>query len=370
VWLDVVDEVMCIDLVGTPDDAARMDAMLHALDALWPTLADDELALFLIGHEAACALDERLPRQPRDPTLGPDAWLRRMRIVDVTDVTDDATPPRPFVATPTAHAHSAHVERVTQAREHLLDGVIYQANLAHRLIVEPRTFSEGRALYLEAIRTNAPPFCAFVDDERWGSLISLSPERFVTFDLQAHTASAYPIKGTRPRGMSDVDDARLLAELCASEKDEAEHVMIVDLLRNDLGKLAIAGGVTVEQLMATVSVKNVHHLESTITARLRDDVRASDILRACAPGGSITGAPKSSAVDVIHALEDGPRGPYTGILGAMDNLGRCVSSLLIRTWVRPDEGHGALHVGGGIVVDSDPESEWQETLHKAAAFAR
>lgn len=146
--------------------------------------------------------------------------------------------------------------------------------------------------------------------------------------------------------------------------------MIVDLLRNDLGRVAVPGGVSVESLMHVVSTSSVHHLESTIAARLRDDVGVAKLLAAVAPGGSITGAPKSAAVDVIAALEDGPRGAYTGVLGVVDGHGHLVTSLLIRTWIRPDDGPGSLHVGGGIVVDSDPEAEWQETLHKAAAFGQ
>jgi anthranilate/para-aminobenzoate synthase component I len=120
--------------------------------------------------------------------------------------------------------------------------------------------------------------------------------------------------------------------------------------------------------MHLVSTSSVHHLESTVSARLRDDVGVAELMTALAPGGSITGAPKSSAIDVIAALEDGPRGPYTGVLGLVDRHGHVVTSLLIRTWIRPDDGAGSLHVGGGIVVDSDAEAEWQETLHKAAAF--
>lgn len=144
--------------------------------------------------------------------------------------------------------------------------------------------------------------------------------------------------------------------------------MIVDLLRNDLGKVARTGGVTVEALMRVVSVKTVHHLKSAVAAELEAGMALSDLLEATVPGGSITGAPKSAAVDVIHELEVGPRGPYTGILAATCGRGRGNASILIRTWIRPDDGPGALFVGGGIVVDSDPAAEWQETLDKAAAF--
>jgi anthranilate/para-aminobenzoate synthase component I len=144
--------------------------------------------------------------------------------------------------------------------------------------------------------------------------------------------------------------------------------MIVDLLRNDLGRVAVVGGVTVERPLAMLSAPNVHHLETTVHARMRPGIGLEALLHATAPGGSITGAPKSSAIEAIHALEDGARGAYTGVLGVVDGAGHFATSLLIRTWLRPDDGTGALHVGGGIVVDSQPDGEWDETLHKARAF--
>ncbi len=366
-------------LSGTPDDGARVRDALR--------LAEAESAkgpvLLLLSYEACVSLDARAPRKPRAPALGPDVLVRALRARDARGGegpaggvpgaslaatfgldAQAASPPR---SRQRDGAHDAHVERVRAAREHLLDGVIYQANLAHRLVVEPATFAEGLAFFL----ARDAPCAALVDVPGWGSIVSLSPERFVSVDVEGEgrVARAFPIKGTRPRSVHGEEDRRLLAELCASEKDRAEHVMIVDLLRNDLGKVAVAGGVTVERLLEVISVKNVHHLESTVAARLRPDVGLAELLEATAPGGSITGAPKSSAVEVICALEDGPRGPYTGVLALLDR-GTLRSSLLIRTWLRPDQGEGALHVGGGIVVDSEPEAEWQETLDKAGAFAR
>lgn len=370
-----------LELRGDAEDRARILDALRLLDEprggeRGSGQGGEGPTLFLLSYEACVALDgltPPLPRMPRDPALGPDVLVRRCRAVEAPAPPALATPERaaPMVRPPPPEARERHLDRVRAAREHLLDGVIYQANLAHRLEVEPASFEEGLAFFAAAAAgPDAPPCAAFVDIPGWGSVVSLSPERFVMADLSAppghREARTFPIKGTRPRGATPDEDARLLAELCASEKDAAEHVMIVDLLRNDLGKVAVPGGVTVERLLEVLSVKNVHHLESTIAARLRDDVNVSALLEATVPGGSITGAPKSSAVEVIHALEDGPRGPYTGVLGVVEG-GRLWSSLLIRTWLRPDEGKGALHVGGGIVVDSDPAAEWQETLDKAAA---
>lgn len=370
-WYAPAADDVVIALGGAPDD--RLADQQRVLDALRLLDAPRGPTLFALSYEASVALDPRLPRKRGDARLGPDVLVRAL-----------APTQRPVARAPLARvpvrmpddaARTAHLARVRRAHELLLDGVIYQANLAHRLAVEPVCHDDGLAFFLDATKAGqGPPCAAFVDVPGWGSVVSLSPERFLSVDpAQGHggasMARAFPIKGTRARGRDAVEDARLLAELCASEKDAAEHVMIVDLLRNDLGKLAVAGGVTVERLLDLVSVKNVHHLESSIAARLRDGTSTSALLQATAPGGSITGAPKSSAVEVIHALEDGPRGLYTGVLGLIDGA-TLRSSLLIRTWLRPDDSEGSLHVGGGIVIDSEPAAEWQETLDKAAAFAR
>jgi para-aminobenzoate synthetase component 1 len=350
-----------LQLAGDDEDGDRVRALLALLDEPLPR---GDAWLFLLSYEACVALDPRSPRKPRREALGPDVVIRQVQRVAPTEA-PLAPPPR--VMKPSRAAHDAHVARIRVARERLLDGVIYQANLAHRLDVAPASLGDGLAFFHDVVASGPPPCAAFVDMPGWGSVVSLSPERFVMADMKARTATTYPIKGTRPRGATPDEDKRLLDELCASQKDAAEHVMIVDLLRNDLGKIAVPGGVTVERLLDVVSVKNVHHLESTVGARLRDGVGIAHVLEATIPGGSITGAPKSSAVDVIHELEDGPRGLYTGVLGVVED-GKLWSSLLIRTWLRPDAGKGSLHVGGGIVVDSEPEAEWQETLDKAAAF--
>jgi len=349
------------------DDGAPAREVLGAVDRLRHGLADDERLLFLLGYEACAALDPRATVLPHDPTLGPATLLRRVRVTSSSSSSSSAAAQRPTLTT-SAAAHRAHLARIERCREALHDGVIYQANLAHRLTVAPAGRDEALAFFL-AGRPRAA-CAAFIDVAGWGSIVSLSPERFVAARLDGADACAWtwPIKGTVRRGADDATDAIALATLRDSEKDRAEHVMIVDLLRNDLGRVAVVGGVRVTSLMHVVSTASVHHLETTIEARLRDGVDVTALLQATAPGGSITGAPKSAAVDVIAALEDGPRGAYTGVLGVVDGRGQLMTSLLIRTWLRPDRGPGALHVGGGIVVDSDAEAEWQETLHKAAAF--
>ena len=341
--------------------------LLRALDATRNDLAEDERIVFLLGYEACCALLPGEPYRPTEPRFGPPlgAWRGRVQAPSSRATTMTTTTTSPTLTT-TARARDAHLMRIAACHEQLLDGVIYQANLAHRLDVEAADHAAGVDFFLA--RRGRLACAALLDLPGFGSLISLSPERFVAADFTTKRATTWPIKGTVLRGDNDVADVAAVAVLCASLKDQAEHVMIVDLLRNDLGKVAVVGGVDVDSLMHVVSTSAVHHLESTITARLRDDVGVTELLVATAPGGSITGAPKSSAVEVIALLEEGPRGAYTGVLGMVDGHGHLMTSLLIRTWIRPDDGPGALHVGGGIVVDSTPEAEWRETLDKAAAF--
>jgi len=341
-------------------DASPLDA-LKRVDAERAGLADDERLVFLLGYEACCALMPGVPYAPAT-SLGPPLGVWRGRVQPPTSSAATPTPTKPTLTT-TKAARAAHLARVETCHEQLLDGVIYQANLAHRLDVDAVDHAAGVDFFLAHKGTLA--CAALLDLPGFGSLISLSPERFVDADFAALTATTWPIKGTVPRG--DDDDAAI-STLRASIKDQAEHVMIVDLLRNDLGRVAVVGGVVVDSLMHIVSTSTVYHLETTISARLRDDVGVTELLVATAPGGSITGAPKSSAVDVIRALEGAPRGPYTGVLGIVDNAGKLTTSLLIRTWIRRDDAMGALHVGGGIVVDSDADGEWQETIDKAAAF--
>ncbi len=329
--------------------------VLTVVDSTRVEVDADDVVVFLLTYEGCCALDAQ--NASLAETALPQAIAWRAKRADEATPTSSQAPP--IHLTTTTAAHRAHVARVHACKEYLLDGVIYQANLAHALSVDHASRDEARAFF-EARRASVA-CAAFLDIDGYGCLVSLSPERFVDADLAAGTAHTYPIKGTIPRTSP-------IEQLLASEKDRAEHVMIVDLLRNDLGKLAVTGGVCVESLMPVVATNSVWHLESRISAKLHEGVGVRALMEACAPGGSITGAPKSTAIEVIAALEDGPRGAYTGVLGMVDARGALRTSLLIRTWMCPTQGPGSLHVGGAIVVDSDAEAEWQETIDKARAF--
>jgi anthranilate/para-aminobenzoate synthase component I len=347
-------------------DARDAAVFLDELDALVASLHSNERALFYWGYDASVAADARLSSSL--PHGFVDAWCGRCTIEQHDSATHNLQA-APVVFRPSKDARPHHHQRVEQARAWLLDGVIYQANLAHRLYAAPHSFDDGVAFFQHRIQPQVRPACAaLVDFPGHGSLVSLSPERFLTFDLGHKHVATHPIKGTRPRHHNATTDAAQQHDLAHHHKDLAEHVMIVDLLRNDLSRVCEPGSVTVTALMEPLTTSSVHHLESTIEGTLQHDITLGAMLGSMTPGGSITGVPKRTAIEAIAAFEDGPRGPYTGVLGVVDAHGVGMSSLLIRTWLRRDESQGELWVGGGVVVNSDPEAEWQETLDKAAAF--
>ncbi|HYJ33684.1 MAG TPA: aminodeoxychorismate synthase component I [Candidatus Binatia bacterium] len=253
---------------------------------------------------------------------------------------------------------------VEVALEHIAAGDIYQVNLSQRFLVD--TPSRPAALY-RSLRAAAPaPFLAFLSLEN-GGVASSSPERF--FRVQGRRIETWPIKGTRPRGATPEEDAALRLELIHSDKDRAENVMIVDLERNDLGRVCAIGSVAVPALCEIASHSNVHHFESRVVGDLREDATPVDILRALFPGGSITGTPKIRSVQIIDRLEPVRRGIYTGALGYWDVRGDCDWNIAIRTIVAGG-GAASFHVGGGIVADSTPEGEYEETLVKASGMMR
>jgi para-aminobenzoate synthetase component 1 len=256
-----------------------------------------------------------------------------------------------------------YIEAIRRAKEYIAAGDIYQVNLSQRLSAPLVT--NPLDLYRRLSRSNPSPFAAYFDTPD-GAVVSCSPERFL--ELRGREVETRPIKGTRPRGESPEEDARLAAELQASAKDRAENVMIVDLERNDIGRVCEFGSVHVPELFALESYATVHHLVSTVRGRLRPDCDALDCLRACFPGGSITGAPKVRSMEIIEELESTRRGVYTGAIGYLCFSGDMDVNIVIRTAVVQD-GVAHFQVGGGIVADSDPEAEYQETVDKGRAIA-
>ena len=262
---------------------------------------------------------------------------------------------------------AAYERGVAVVREHIARGDIYQANLTRRL---ETPFDEDPWPRYRRLRTGDPSlFSAFLDlgaSPETGqprALLSASPEPFLSLDAEGRVATD-PIKGTRPRGRDRTEDRALAAELLCSAKDRAENVMIVDVLRNDLGRVCEPGSVRVPRLCRLERTAAVQHLVSTVTGRLRPGRDPFHLLAASFPGGSITGAPKIRAMEILDELESVRRGPYTGALGWIGPDGAMGTSILIRTFVA-DGRRLTLHVGGGITWGSDPAAEWEETVAKA-----
>jgi len=263
---------------------------------------------------------------------------------------------------------AAFVDGVEAIRDAIAAGELYQANLARRL----ETPFEGSPWPLyRRLRTGDPAlFSAYLDlgaapggGGGPRAILSASPEPFLTASADGRVATN-PIKGTRPRGRTRDADRALARELLASAKDRAENVMIVDVLRNDLGRVARPGSVRVPRLCRLERTAAVQHLVSTVTARLAPGRDPFDLLRAAFPGGSVTGAPKIRAMELIEGLEPVRRGPYTGAIGWIGPDGAMSMSIAIRTLVA-DGRRLTLHVGGGITWRSDPAEEWDETVAKA-----
>jgi len=257
--------------------------------------------------------------------------------------------------------HRGYLDAVSRVREYIAAGDIFQANLSQRLqcgLPEPPFELYGRLR-----RRNPAPFGAYLD---FGDLhiLSASPERFLRLDTERRHVETRPIKGTRPRGLGPMHDAALGRALAESEKDRAENVMIVDLLRNDLSRVCRPGTVRVPELFALEHHPTVHHLVSTVIGELERNADAVDLIRAAFPGGSITGAPKVRAMEIIAELEPTQRGVYCGSIGYISATGAMDTSIVIRTYLVL-RGEVYFQVGGGIVADSDPELEYRETLDKA-----
>ena len=261
-----------------------------------------------------------------------------------------------------ATPRAGYLGAIERALAHIAAGDLYQVNLSHR--IEAPLRETAIDLFVRLAAANPAPFAAFLDTGAM-QIVSASPERFVS--LRDGVAESRPIKGTRPRGATPLEDVALARALQASPKDRAENVMIVDLVRNDLGRVARPGSVRVETLWGLESFATVHHLVSTVTGRLRADRDRIDLVRALFPGGSMTGAPKIRAREVIAALEREERGVYAGAIGHLGRDGGLDLNIVIRTIVCAG-GRAMFRVGGGIVADSDPGAEHAETLDKARAL--
>ena len=306
---------------------------------------------------------DRTGRPHADRAAARATWVRERLAAPAPAIPDHPAPAPGPVSTPlqSNFSNTEFETAVRRIREYIAAGDVYQVNLAQRF--HAPFGGSPLALYRRLRARNPAPFGAYLDFGT-AQIASISPERFLHLDGTTRAVEARPIKGTRPRGPTPGTDAALSRELLASEKDRAENVMIVDLLRNDIGKVCKSGSVEVPKLFALESHPTVHHLVSTVTGVLADGADAFDLLRAAFPGGSVTGAPKIRAMQIIAELERAPRGVYCGAIGYVSTTGAMDFNIPIRTIVL-QRGTATFHAGAGIVWDSEPRAEYQETLAKA-----
>jgi len=324
-------------------------------------------AAFCLYDDGWLWRDGRLVSEPPGPT-------ERRTVADAAAAEPPATVPLaglaaaaaaplaalPHIATRSDYARTDYLAGVRAVQERIRAGWVYQVNLSHRF-----SFAAGDldplAYYARLRATNPSPFMGIVEGTGW-AVVSGSPERL--FAHEGETVSTRPIAGTRPRGATAAADAALEAELRGSPKELAEHVMLVDLLRNDLARVCAPGSVSVSEAFTVERYSHVMHLVSEVRGRSSAELGA--LVRAIFPGGTITGAPKESVMAEIARLEPVPRGAYTGSLGYVSGR-RCDFNILIRS-LTVAAGRGHISAGGGTVIESDPASEYDETRHKAAAL--
>jgi anthranilate/para-aminobenzoate synthase component I len=289
------------------------------------------------------------------------AALERRRVA----ATSPAKPPKASGRPRTSLPREAYVRAVKRVKQHIACGDVYQANLTQRF--DAPFDGDPFALYQLIASKNPAPRSAYLEVPGL-AVVSMSPEVFVDVD-RCGVAETRPIKGTRAREATPAADMQAGEALLASPKDRAELVMIVDVLRNDLGRVARTGSVAVPELLALRSYAAVHHLVARVVAELRQGVTPSQLVAAVFPGGSITGAPKERAIELLRGIEPCPRGLYTGSLFWFDDDGSTASSILIRSPI-VTEGRVQIGAGGGVVADSEPEAEWLEANAKARALTR
>lgn len=381
-------------LPGDPFEALETVSRRYALPDLD---TDHPLSAGLLGYLSYDLKDvlEDLPRTSRDDLGLPRLWMAAPSLLVVQDRRDGTTtvhvPVRDgevaaravlteFVASLSAPgperspdfsagplvsglSRDEYMRSVESIRDYILRGHVYQVNMSQRF--ETGFRGDAFALFEKLFEVNPAPFFAFVQagDHQ---IVSTSPERFV--ELRGRRVETRPIKGTRPRGRTPEDDAALRRDLERSPKDDSELSMIVDLLRNDIGKVCAAGSVRVREHKRVEAYENVHHLVSVVEGLLDDDKSAVDLLRATFPGGSITGCPKIRSMEVIDELEPVRRHVYTGSIGYLGFGGTMDLNIAIRT-ATIFGGRLVYSVGGGVIYDSDPADEYEETLHKGRSLS-
>jgi anthranilate synthase component 1 len=388
--------------------AAGADGFLSALEEWWRALRLPSVAaplpfmggwLLYLGYELASEIETRLvlPQSP-DSVIAlairtPAAWIRDRAtmqawlvaepgadaILDAFEdhVRESAMPP-PAAPSPAARLKveeedpARFLESVSRALDYTAAGDVYQTNLSRQWQVRSDHPPDPVSIYERLRSTNPSPFAAMM---RYGdfSLMSSSPERLLS--IRGGIVSTRPIAGTRPRGTSIETDAALVESLLNNEKERAEHVMLIDLERNDLGRVCVGGTVRVDEYMALETYAHVHHIVSNVSGRLREDASPVRVIRALFPGGTITGCPKVRCMEIIAELEGTGRGAYTGSIGYLNRDGSCDLNILIRTLTSHAAAAAGVapitfRAGAGIVADSIPAQELAETRAKAEGMLR
>jgi anthranilate synthase component 1 len=372
---------------------------LTALEHWWTALRAPETAsplpfsggwLLYLGYELASEIEARL-RLPRsaDPVVAlairaPAAWIRDRASGQAWLVAesgfetllDDFEHRVRGLREPVSAGGAAFLveedepetflESVRRALEYIAAGDVYQANLSRAWAGRASPPVDPVRIYQRLRATNPSPFAALLRLDDFACLSS-SPERLVS--IRGNTVSTRPIAGTRPRGATPEADAALIRSLLDNEKERAEHVMLIDLERNDLGRVCVGGSVRVDEYMSVETYAHVHHIVSNVSGRLRSDVSPIGVIRALFPGGTITGCPKVRCMEIIAELEGVGRGAYTGSIGYLNRDGSCDLNILIRT-ITAQGGLFKFRAGAGIVADSNPAQELAETRAKAEGLLR
>lgn len=355
--------------------------LCHFIERL-PTTAVDDLQLpecYLAFYDAAIAIDHLYGKTyliaTGLPELNDEKRLKKARetlaylrdiLSDISKVHEEAA--LEFVDEGTMlrsnFTHEEYLRAVAMAREYICAGDIFQVNLSQRF--EADLNIPPYELYQRLRQINPAPFASYFNFDDV-CIVGASPERFLK--VRGDWVETRPVKGTRPRGKTEAEDKALAQELLSSVKDRAENIMIVDLERNDIGRVCRYGTVRVTELAILETFPTVFHLTSTVVGRLAPGKRRVDLLKATFPGGSITGAPKVRAMEIIDELEPTRRSVYTGSIGYLSFDGEMDLDIVIRT-ILVKSGRAYFQVGGGIVYDSEPEAEYQETLDKGKALVQ
>ena len=379
---------------------AGTQGFLASLENWWTALRVPETAsplpfsggwLLYLGYELASEIEPRLilPRSP-DPVTAlairaPAAWIRDRARGQAWLMAEPGyefllaeferralslpPPPPPPCETPFVideDAPATFLAAVRRGLDYIAAGDVYQSNLSRGWQARAMAPVDPVCIYRRLRAANPSPFAALLRHEDFG-LLSSSPERLVS--IRGNTVSTRPIAGTRPRGATPEADAALIRSLLDNEKERAEHVMLIDLERNDLGRVCVGGSVRVDEYMSVETYAHVHHIVSNVSGRLRNEVSPVAVIRALFPGGTITGCPKVRCMEIIAELEGVGRGAYTGSIGYLNRDGSCDLNILIRT-ITAEGGLFKFRAGAGIVADSNPLQELAETRAKAEGLLR